>query len=98
MFLVGSRVRGEDQEVVHVDNEPSFRDHISEGVVHESLKGGRGVSETKEHDGGFKEAFVGDKCSFPLVSVFDVDVIVAPLDIKFGEDLGVPELVDEVRD
>jgi len=42
-FLMSSRVGGEDKEVVHVDDEPSFCDHVSEGVVHEPLEGGGGV-------------------------------------------------------
>jgi len=98
MFLMGSGIGGKDKEVVHVDDEPSFRDHISEGVVHESLESGGGVGEAKEHDGGLKKAFVGDKGCFPLVSVFDADVVVAPPDIKFGEDLGVSEFIDEIGD
>ena len=53
------------------------------------LEGGRGVGETKEHDGRFKEAFVDNEGSFPLVSVLDMDIVVSPLYIKFGKDFGV---------
>jgi len=42
-FLVSSGVGGEDEEVIHVDDEPPFCDHVPEGIVHESLKSGRGV-------------------------------------------------------
>jgi len=98
VFLMGSGIGGEDEEVVHIDDEPSFCDHISKGVVHESLESGGGVSEAKEHDGWFEEAFMSDEGGFPLVSVFDVDVVVAPSDIEFGEDFGIPELIDEVGD
>ena len=42
-------VRGVDKEVVHVDNKPSFCNHVVKGVIHESLKGGGGVGETEEH-------------------------------------------------
>ena len=97
-FLVSSGIGGEDEEVIHVDDEPSFCDHVSEGVVHESLKSGRGVGEAKEHNSGFKETFMGDKGGFPLVSIFDVDVVVAPLNIKLCEDFGIPEFIDEVGD
>jgi len=98
VFFMGSGVRGEDEEVVHIDNEPTFCDHISKGVVHKSLESGRGVGEAKEHDGWFEEAFMSDEGGFPLMSVFDADVVVAPSDIKFCEDFGVSELVDEIRD
>ena len=53
-FLVESGVRGVDEEIVHVDDKPSFGDHIVEGVVHEPLKGSGRVGEPKEHNGGFE--------------------------------------------
>jgi len=97
VFFMVSGVRGEDEEVVHIDNEPTFCDHISKGVVHKSLESGRGVGEAKEHDGWFEEAFMSDEGGFPLMSVFDADVVVAPSDIEFCEDFGVSELVDKIR-
>ena len=48
------RVGGIDEEIVHVDDEPSLSNHIAEGVVHEPLKGGGRVGEPEEHDCGFK--------------------------------------------
>ena len=95
---MGGGIRGEDEEVVHIDDEPSFCDHISKGVVHESLESGRGVSEAKEHDGWFEEAFMSDEGGFPLMSVFDADVVVAPSDIEFDEDLGISEFINKVGD
>jgi len=97
-FLMSSGVGGEDEKVVHIDDEPSFCDHIPEGVIHESLKGSRGVGEAKEHNSGFKEAFVGDEGGFPLVSIFDADVVVAPPNIKLCEDFGVSEFINKVGD
>jgi hypothetical protein len=90
--------RGEDKEVVHVDDEPSFSDHITEEIVHEVLEGCRGVGKSEEHYHGFKEALVGDQGGFPLVSVFDSDIVVSPMNIELGEHLGILEFVDEVRD
>ena len=58
-----------------VDDEPSLSDHISEGVIHESLEHGRGVTEAKEHDSRFKESFVGDEGHFPLMTILDADII-----------------------
>ena len=89
-------VRGRDEEVIHVNDEPSFGDHVSEQVIHESLEGGGGVAQAKEHYGGFEQSFVGDEGSFPLVSISDADVVVSPPDVEFGEDLGVLYLVDEI--
>ena len=93
-------VRGEDEEIIHVDNKPSFSDHVSERIIHESLKGGRGVTQAKEHYCGFEQSFVSDESHFPLVSIPDADVIISPSDIEFGEDLGILylQLVDEILD
>ena len=41
---------------------------------------------------------MGDEGRFPLVPILDVDVVVSPLDIELGKDLGVFHLVDEVLD
>ena len=76
----------------------SFSDHVMEGVVHEMLEGGQGVGHPKEHYEGFKESSVCCKCSFPLVSVFDMHVVVPPTDVELGEDLRSLEFVDEVGD
>ena len=41
---------------------------------------------------------MGDESCLPLVSISDVDVVVSPSDVKFGEDLGIFYLVDEILD
>ena len=50
LLSMGIGVRGGNEEIVHVDDELSFCDHVLEGVVHKSLEYGRGVTEAKEHD------------------------------------------------
>ena len=87
-----------DKEVVHVDNEPSFCNHIMKGVVHESLKGGRGIDKTEEHYGWFKESLMSDESSLPLVSILDIDIVIFPTDVKLGENLCPLEFINEVRD
>ena len=91
-------VRGEDEEVVHVDDKPSLGNHISEGVIHELLECSRGVVKTKEHDRRFKEPLVGDESHLPLVSILNVNIVVSPLNIKLGEVPGIFEFVDKVGD
>ena len=94
---MGDRVGGVDEEVIHVDDKPSFCNHIVKGIIHKVLEGGRGISETKEHYGWLEESFVDDESGFPLMSVLDSDIVVSPLDVKFGEDFHSLEFVDEVR-
>jgi len=96
VFLVSGGIGGEDEEVIHIDDKPSFSNHVSEGIVHKSSEGGGGVGEAEEHNGRFKEAFVGNKGGLPLMSIFDADVVVAPSDVKLSEDFCISEFVDEV--
>ena len=88
-FLMEGGVGGVDEEIIHVDNEPSFGNHIAEGVVHESLKGSGGVGEAKEHYGGFKESSVGDEGCLPLMTILDSYIVIPPSYVELGEDLGV---------
>ena len=53
-FFMEDGVRGVDEEIIHIDDEPSFGDHVTEGVVHESLKHGGGIGKSKEHNSGFE--------------------------------------------
>ena len=73
----------EYKDMVHVDNESSFSNHISEGGVHEGLEHGRGVTLSKEHYQGFIEAIRSDKCCLPFISLFDLNVVVSPSDVHF---------------
>ena len=41
---------------------------------------------------------MGDEGGFPLVAISDADIVIPLLDIKFSEEFGVFELVDEVGD
>ena len=91
-------VGGVDEKIIHVDNEPSFSNHITEGVVHEALEGCGGVGESEEHHGGFEEPLMGDEGGFPLVSVFDPYIVISPPNIEFGEDLSVSQFIYKVGD
>ena len=84
-FAVGFLVWGEDEEVIHVDDKPPFHNHISEGVVHESLECSQRVGKSKEHDCWFKKPLVGDEGGFPLMAIFDVNIVIAPSDVELGE-------------
>ena len=89
-FLVEGGVGGVDEEIIHINNEPSFGNHITEGVVHETLESGGGVGKSKEHHGGFEKSFVGDEGCLPLVTVLDSHIVVSPPDVELSEDLSIP--------
>ena len=97
-FSVGLWIGRDDEKVVHVDDEPSFSNHILEGVIHESLERSRRVAKAEEHDSGFKKSFVCDEGCFPLVAVFDADIVVSPTNIELSEVASIFQLVHEVRD
>ena len=97
-FGLGFGVWEGNEEVVHVDDKPSFSNHVLEQVTHESLECSGGVAEAKEHDHWFKESFVGDEGYLPLMTIFYTDVVVTPTNIKLGEVSGIFELILEVGD
>ena len=82
-----------DNQVVHVDLKPFFRDHICEDMIHECLESWWGIAEAKKHDGGLIEAKGGDKRCFPLI-FSNVNVIITPSHIKFGKKDGVLHVID----
>ena len=71
------------QDIVHIDCHIPFIDEVLEDVVHHGLEGGRAVGEAKEHDQGFKEAPICLEGGFPLVSLFDLHIVVSPTYIQF---------------
>ena len=86
------------KDIIHVDDEPSFNNHVSEGGVHKCLEGWWGAAFPKGHDCGFIEAVGSDECSFPLVSFLYVNVVIPPLNINLGEVFGSLQFVDEGGD
>ena len=85
---------GVDKEVIHINNKPSFYNHVSERVGHELLKSRGGVGHSEEHDSGFINSTVGDEGCFPLVPFLDTNIVVSPSYVKLGEDLCIFEFVD----
>ena len=85
-------------QVIHIDLEPSFSNHIGKNMIHERLKSRRSVTEPREHYSRFKEAERGDERRFPLVFLPDANVVIAPSNIKLGEQCRVLHIVDQLRD
>ena len=85
-FGMGGIVGGEDKKIIHVDDQPSFGNHVSERVIHELLKCCQGVAKTEEHNRWFKKSAVSDECGLPLVSIFDSNIVVPPSHVELGEE------------
>jgi hypothetical protein len=54
-------------------------------MVHHHLERRGGVSEAKEHNGGFKQAFMREEGRFPFIAWFDTDVVVSPAYVELSE-------------
>jgi len=91
-------VGGHDQHVVHVHCQPAFSDFILKYGIHHHLEGGGGVGEAEEHDHQFIQSFIRDEGSLPFITLLDTHVVVAPSNIKLGEELLHPYSVNQLRD
>jgi hypothetical protein len=83
---------GVDSNVIHIYRKPPLGHLPSEYCVHHHLEGGWQIGEAEEHNHGLEESFWGKEGGFPFISVFDTDVVIPPLDVKFGEQ-GAPTKV-----
>ena len=79
----------EDQNVVKINNNENVRD-IREHFIHEMLKGGRGIGESKGHDQILKRTIAGSESCHPLLAFLDADIVVTRSEVNFGVDLGIP--------
>ncbi|KAF9218273.1 hypothetical protein BS17DRAFT_716726, partial [Gyrodon lividus] len=66
-FTMESSVRGVDEDVIHVDDEPTFCDEVGKDVIYKCLDSQGRVAKTKEHDVGFKETKRSDEGGLPSV-------------------------------
>ena len=73
---------------------------IFEDVVHHCLEGSQAVGEAKEHDQGFKEASIRLEGGLPLISLFDLYIVISPSCVQLCEVLGVgvQDMVDDIWD
>jgi hypothetical protein len=79
-----------DKDVVQIDCDFAFSNQICKYGVHQRLESGGRVGEPKEHNAWLEETLVGDEGCLPFIAFFDSDIVVAPTNIKLGEDLCVP--------
>jgi hypothetical protein len=65
-------------------------------MIHEALKGGGGVTQPKGHDQKFIVALMSAKGHLRNVGLFHTDLVIAQAKIKFGEELGTTQFIQEV--
>ncbi len=94
---------GGNSNIVHINSDSRaewfvLEDNVSIYVVHHRLESCWRIGEPEIHDCRFEESVSGFKRRFLLVSFVDTYIVVPPSDVKFGIDMCVAEIVDEVRD
>src|SRR5271154_5353988 len=92
MFL---EILGENENIVHVDDDVSFVNEIFQNSIHHGLERGGRIGESEEHDCRLKAASISGKGSFPFVSFLDAKIVVSPPKIHLGEEFRTTEFVDE---
>ena len=97
-MVEGEVIFGVDADVIHINFQPFFHYYIGEDVVHKGLERRQCVAKPEEHHCWFKKSQGGNKGGFPLVFFTNVDVVIAPSDVKFREEGGILHVVNEFRD
>jgi hypothetical protein len=67
-----------------------------EDMIHEALKGGGGITQAKGHDQKIIVALMSSKGSLGNVCHFHTYLVVARMKIKFSEELGGTQFIQEV--
>src|SRR6267154_3607462 len=83
-----------DQDIIHIDYHIACSNLIAECGIHYGLESGWRISESKEHNSGLKESSVCLEGCFPLIAIFDANIIISPSHIEFSEPLFLDELGD----
>src|ERR1700677_4883557 len=95
MFL---EILGENENIIHVDDDVSFVNEVLQNSVHHGLERGRRIGKSEEHDCRFKAASICGKGGFPFVSFFYPKIVVYPPKIHLGEEFRTSKFVDEFGD
>ena len=86
------------QDIVHIYDQPPFSYLFGKDCILHCLEGGRRISQSKEHDSGFKQPLVRDECCFMFVAFFDAYIVVPPSDVYFGKFLCILYVCYELGD
>src|ERR1700723_55100 len=85
----------DNEYVADVNEYDALINEISENGIHHFLKCHGRIAETKEHNRGFKQSTRANECCFPLIPLFNLDVIVTPTDVEFCIPVGTLQAIDK---
>ena len=86
-----------DEDVIQVNKDANIEE-VTKNVIHELLKGGWRISESKRHNTPFNGAIVGPECDFPFVTFADSDKMIGMSEVNVGEQSCFMWTVQEIRD
>jgi len=67
--------------IIHVYQDSTFHKWDQKQGIHHLLKDCRRIAKTKEHDYRFKKAKFGLEGCLLFISLFDLDIVVSPVNI-----------------
>ena len=95
MLLVFSFILTIDQDVIDVDNDTDVEERL-EDVLNQGLEGGWGVGKSKGHDLVLVVAISSTECSLLYIILVNLDLIITPAKVDFGEDGSSLESINEI--
>src|SRR5260221_5072564 len=78
-----------NEDVIHVADGLIAIDEGEEDVIHHCLEGGRRVTQSKEHDKGFKQSTVHGEGWRPLIPCLESDIVETPAEVQGSEPLRI---------
>jgi hypothetical protein len=89
-FLMFIKSSAPNKNVIEIDCNFAFSNQICKDGIHQCLECGRRIGEPKEHDAWFEKTLVRDEGCLLFIAFFNPDIMVAPMNIKLGEDFRIP--------
>jgi len=82
---------GVNKDIIHIAYCLAIVDELTEDIVHHCLEHCGGVTQSKKHESWFKQPSVSSECGLPLIIFLDLHIVESPVEIKYGEELGITE-------
>ena len=71
--------------------------HVTEDVIHKSLKGGGSIGKSKQNYQPFKGAVASAKGGFPFIAIRYANQMVGMMEVDFGKNISLLQGIEEVQ-
>src|SRR4051812_20950500 len=93
--MVEFKIRAIDQDIVKIYYYAIVQKR-AEDIIDKVLEGSRGIRETKRHHYEFIMTVARAKSCLWHIFILDTDLVVAGAEVKFGEDFGTLDSVEDL--